>query len=113
MVIVLFMGITQEQYEKFVPFLPVQCGDCDPVCGKWRGLPKQFGNWHTIYTRMNRWAKRGVLATVFDERQRNQIIQIKMDAVSLDSRISCGFGISGASEHYERKAGRNSQLRNV
>jgi transposase len=20
---------------------------------KWRGLPKQFGNWYTIYTRMN------------------------------------------------------------
>ena len=22
---------------------------------KWRGLPKRFGNWHTIYTRMRRW----------------------------------------------------------
>ena len=29
---------------------------------KWRGLPQRFGNWHTIYTRMNRWAKSGVLA---------------------------------------------------
>lgn len=28
---------------------------------KWRGLPKRFGGWHTIYTRMNRWAKSGVL----------------------------------------------------
>ena len=26
---------------------------------KWRGLPKRFGNWHTIYTRMNRWSKNG------------------------------------------------------
>jgi hypothetical protein len=26
---------------------------------KWRGLPKRFGNWHTIYTRMNRWTKAG------------------------------------------------------
>lgn len=32
---------------------------------KWRGLPKRFGNWHTIYTRMNRWAKAGVLDCVF------------------------------------------------
>ena len=24
---------------------------------KWRGLPKRFGNWHSIYVRMNRWAK--------------------------------------------------------
>jgi alpha-ketoglutarate-dependent taurine dioxygenase len=28
---------------------------------EWRGLPKRFGNGHTIYTRMNRWAKAGVL----------------------------------------------------
>ena len=28
---------------------------------KWRGLPKRFGNWHTIYTRMNRWSKNGML----------------------------------------------------
>ena len=28
---------------------------------KWRGLPKQFGSWHTIYSRMSRWAKFGVL----------------------------------------------------
>lgn len=28
---------------------------------KWRGLPKRFGQWHTIYMRMNRWAKNGVL----------------------------------------------------
>ncbi len=28
---------------------------------KWRGRAKQFGNRHTIYTRMNRWAKHGVL----------------------------------------------------
>ena len=24
---------------------------------KWRGLPQRFGNWHTIYTRMNRWVE--------------------------------------------------------
>jgi len=29
---------------------------------KWRSLPERYGNWHTIYTRMNRWSKGGVLA---------------------------------------------------
>ncbi|MBI1955922.1 MAG: transposase, partial [Acidobacteria bacterium] len=33
---------------------------------KWRGLPQRFGNWHTIYTRMNRWSKAGVLDSVFE-----------------------------------------------
>ena len=36
---------------------------------KWRGLPNRFGNWHTIYTRMRRWAKAGVLDKMFEELQ--------------------------------------------
>src|SRR4051794_39842671 len=54
---------------------------------KWRGLPKRFGNWHSIYTRMNRWSKSGVLQRVFEEMQRQQLIRIKIEAVSLDSTI--------------------------
>ena len=48
---------------------------------KWRGLPARFGNWHTLYTRMNRWSKNGV-HRVFEHLQREQI---KLEAVSLDS----------------------------
>jgi len=33
--------------------------------GKCRGLPMLFGRWHTIYTRMNRWSRNGVLDRVF------------------------------------------------
>ena len=54
---------------------------------KWRGLPKRFGNWHTIYTRMNRWAKSGVLDAVFEKLQREQLIRIKIEAISMDSTI--------------------------
>ena len=52
---------------------------------KWRGLPKRFGNWDTIYTRMNRWTKAGVLDRMFEELQRAQVVRIKIEAVSLDS----------------------------
>ncbi|QNM60685.1 transposase [Xanthomonas hortorum pv. vitians] len=52
---------------------------------KWRGLPKSFGNWHTVYTRMNRWAKAGVLDRMFAQLQKSQIVRIKIEAVSLDS----------------------------
>ena len=54
---------------------------------KWRGLPKRFGNWHTIDTRMNRWAKSGVLDAVFEKLQREQLIRIKIEAISMDSTI--------------------------
>jgi len=52
---------------------------------KWRGLPKRFGNWHTIYTRMNRWSKAGVLDRVFERLQQARVVRIKIEAVSLDS----------------------------
>src|SRR5271167_4987496 len=52
---------------------------------KWRGLPRRFGNWHTIYTRMNRWSKSGVLDRVFAQLQHDQIVRIKIEAVALDS----------------------------
>ncbi len=52
---------------------------------KWRGLPKKFGNWHSIYTRANRWAKQGVLDRVFTALQDGDIINIQVQHVSLDS----------------------------
>jgi len=95
------MEITAAQFSYIEPLLPVQRGNvsltnlqvinailyvAEHGC-KWRGLPKRFGNWHTIYTRMNRWAKAGVLDRLFEEMQRHQLIRIKIEAVSLDSTI--------------------------
>jgi transposase len=52
---------------------------------KWRGLPKRFGRWHTIYMRMSRWAKNGVLDRVFEQLQLEQIVRIRIEAFSIDS----------------------------
>jgi transposase len=91
--------ITRAQFEQIEDFLPTQRGNvslsslqvlnailyvAEHGC-KWRGLPKRFGNWHTIYTRMNRWAKSGVLDRAFAQLQLAQVVQIKIEAVSLDS----------------------------
>ena len=93
------MEITPEQFAQIEHCLPVQRGNvslsnlqvvnailyvAEQGC-KWRGLPKRFGNWHTIYTRMNRWTKAGVLDRMFEELQRAQIVRIRIEAVSLDS----------------------------
>jgi transposase len=95
------MEISAEQYERIEAILPPQRGSvslnnlqvlnailyvAEQGC-KWRGLPKRFGNWHTIHTRMNRWAKAGVLDRVFSELQRQQIIRVRVEAVSLNSTI--------------------------
>ena len=59
------MELTETQYARIAPCLPRQRGNvsmpnlqvlnailyvAEQGC-KWRGLPKRFGNWHTIYTR--------------------------------------------------------------
>lgn len=63
------MEITPEQFARIEHCLPTQRGNVSMTnlqvvnamlyvaehgC-KWRGLPKRFGNWHTIYTRMRRY----------------------------------------------------------
>src|SRR5271170_4647383 len=88
------MELTQQQYEKIEDSLPLQRGNvrlsnlevlnailyvAEQGC-KWRGLPGRFGNWHTIYVRMNRWAKSGVLDRVFEKLQLEQIVRIKNTA---------------------------------
>ena len=93
------MEITPEQFATIEHCLPRQRGNvslsnlqvvnailyvAEHGC-KWRGLPKRFGNWHTIYTRMNRWTKAGVLDRMFEELQRAQVVRIRIEAVSLDS----------------------------
>ncbi len=95
------MDITEAQYRQIEACFPRQRGNvsisnlrvlnailfvAENGC-KWRSLPKTFGNWHTIYTRMNRWAKAGVLDRVFTALQQKQIIQIKIEALSIDSTI--------------------------
>jgi transposase len=91
--------LTEEQYARIKDSLPVQRGNvslsnrqllnallyvAEHGC-KWRGLPKHFGNWHTIYTRMNRWSKSGVLDRVFEKLQREQMVRIRIEALALDS----------------------------
>jgi transposase len=51
---------------------------------KWRGLPERYANWHTIYVRMNHWAKSGALNRVFVKVQLEQIVRIKIEAFRLD-----------------------------
>ena len=54
---------------------------------KWRKLPKEYGKWNTIYQRARRWAKNGTLSRVFIELQKEQIIKIRIERLSLDSTM--------------------------
>ena len=98
-VIIHVWNLHKPHYQLIKPYLPVQRGNvtipnirvlnailyvAEHGC-KWRGLPSRFGNWHTIYMRMNRWAKSGVLDRVFEQLQRKGIVKVTIEVASLDS----------------------------
>lgn len=93
------MEITFEQYQKIAKYLPVQRGNvqisnlqlinailyvAENGC-KWRALPEKFGSWHTVYVRLNRWSKNGVLKRVFEGLQTEGIIEVRVKFICLDS----------------------------
>ena len=73
------MYLSEEQYQQIAKTLPRQRGNvgienralldglifrCKTGCAR-RDLPESLGKRHTIYTRLNRWAKSGVLERVY------------------------------------------------
>ena len=93
------MELRKEQYEKIAECFPKQRKPAkisnlevlnavlyivENGC-KWRGLPKEYGDWHVIYVRINRWAKNGVLERVFLRLQQLEILQLQVNVVSLGS----------------------------
>lgn len=79
--------ISKEQYERIADSFPRQRGNvtqdnlqiinailyvAENGC-KWRSLPKEFGNWHSIYTRVSRWSKNGVLDRIFERLHRERL----------------------------------------
>jgi transposase len=93
------MQITQNQIEKIEKYLPKPRGNfkisnlqlinailyvMENGC-KWRALPKHYGNWHTVYMRMNRWSKNGVLERVFQALQTEGVIEVKVQIICIDS----------------------------
>jgi len=78
-----WMRLTQEHYERIAQCFPkhrgsLRYGNLEVLNAilyiaengaKWRRLPKEYGHWHTIYARMRGWARRGVLARVFEAMQ--------------------------------------------
>jgi len=71
------MKITNVQYQKIAKYLSgnVKISNLQLINAilyvaengcKWRALPKEYGSWHTVYVRLNRWSKNGVLQRVFE-----------------------------------------------
>ncbi|MDR0764782.1 MAG: IS5 family transposase, partial [Synergistaceae bacterium] len=93
------MKLTLDQYNKIKHALPVQWDNVEidnltllnallhiteNGC-KRRAMPDRFGKWNTVYRRVNRWAKRGVIERIFEATRRERILAVEVDFIALDS----------------------------
>lgn len=93
------MVLRTEQFERIKEYLPTQRGNvrienltfirallyvAENGC-KWRALPREYGNWNSVYKKANRWAKTGALGRVFAALQKEQIIAVTIEVLALDS----------------------------
>jgi transposase len=91
------MELNEKQYQRIARLLPTQRGNvkiqnhallnaliyrCENGC-KWRALPETFGDWHTIYVRLDRWSENGVLDRVYAALAAEGLLD--MSVCSLDS----------------------------
>ena len=116
------MKISEAQFERIAGHFPVQRGNvktenrdfinailymAENGC-KWRALPREFGNWATIYKKFSRWAKNGVIQRIFAALQVEEILTIRVEVLALDS-TSCKVHPDG---HGALKKPENKQLAN-
>ena len=75
--------ISDKLWKKIAPLLPGKPGDAGATGrnnrlfleavlwrvrtgAPWRDLPKEFGNWNSVFKRFRRWAKTGVFESLFN-----------------------------------------------
>lgn len=118
------MELSDAQYAMLSPLSPVQRGNvkinhrqllnallyiAENGC-KWRCLPKEYGNWHTIYTRLRRWADKGVLERIFTALQEQRLIAIRVECIGLDSTcIKVHLDAAGALKKTAHKPSENPE----
>ncbi len=82
---------------------------------KWRALPREFGDCHTIYARFGRWSKKGTIDRIFEELQNKNIIDIRTEIVCIDSTTvkvhpdAAGAGKSCGEQSIGRSKGGSQQ----
>lgn len=93
------MNLTESQFQRIKDLLPRQRGNVridnrtflaailyilENGC-KWRALPKEFGQWSTVYKRFRRWSENGVLERVLTELNEERLKDANVSVLSLDS----------------------------
>ena len=114
--------LRDDQWSRIEDFLPGKAMDCG-VSAKnnrlfveailwiirtgspWRDLPADFGYWHRVYVRYNRWSKKGVWERIFKRISDDPDLEYLMVDGSI-VRVHQHGAAKKTSKHHKRRAGR-------
>ena len=75
---------------------------------KWRSLPEKFGKW--IYMNFNRWWKNETIQRIFEELQRQKIIDVQSKSLCLDKHYRQGSSKCFWSQEVKQRAKSHQKL---
>ena len=93
------MKLTKIEYKKLEGLMPIarkpeKISNYEYMCAmlyiiengcKLRGLPKKYGNWHTIYTRFSRCSKNGTISKILEAMKKQKLLNEENYILFIDS----------------------------
>lgn len=87
--------LCDNQWNKIEPLLPGKSSDCGVTAknnrlfleavlwivrtgAPWRDLPEEFGYWHRVYVRYNRWSHKGYWEKIFSQLSQDRDLEYLM-----------------------------------
>ena len=118
-------AISDERWERLAPLLPGKTSDpgrtarcnrlfLDAVLwightgAPWLDLPDRFGKANSVFQRFNRWAKKGVWASLFDTLQEPDLDWLLLDSTSVRAHQHAAGAQKGGSRRRRPHARKHS-----
>lgn len=108
--------LTNEQWQKILPVLK-SCPEIRLGAGRncrrfidavlwmtrtgaqWRNLPKEYGNWNSVFKRFNRWSQAGIFEKLFEQMSQDRDLEYLLIDSTIVRAHACSAGAQKKKEN--------------